>query len=401
MRTPAGSVLVVGAGAAGAVVALGLARRGIKATLIDARAPTPFQLGDEYDLRVYALAPAALAMLGRLGIDLDTSLRACRYTQMCVWEPQGAELRFDAELVGERALGAIVEDSALRWALWQALARAEVRVHCPAELSGMERNADGVCARSAPGQTWRADLCIAADGAFSPLREQAGIATAGNSYGERAVVAHVRTELPHRHTAWQAFTPDGPLAFLPLSDGRVSVVWSLKDARALSVLNLNDAAFCAALGAASAQRLGAVTHTTPRVAFPLRLQLAERYVDTRLALIGDAAHVVHPLAGQGLNLGLADAAALVDVLADAHARGEDLGDARVLSRYQSWRQGDVALAAHAFDALDGLFRADAPALPWLRRTGMRMVHANDALKRRLALHACGYAGRVPELARRD
>jgi ubiquinone biosynthesis UbiH/UbiF/VisC/COQ6 family hydroxylase len=204
----------------------------------------------------------------------------------------------------------------------------------------------------------------------------------------------------HEDTAWQVFTPDGPLAFLPLADGRVSIVWSLKDARAVSVLNLDDAAFCAALTAASGARLGAVQSTTPRVAFPLRLQLAAHYVDTRLALIGDAAHVVHPLAGQGLNLGLADAAALVDVLADAHAAGEDLGDARMLARYQAWRQGDVALAAHAFDALDGLFRSDAPGLPWLRRIGMSAVQHSDALKRRFALHACGYAGRVPELARR-
>jgi ubiquinone biosynthesis UbiH/UbiF/VisC/COQ6 family hydroxylase len=214
------------------------------------------------------------------------------------------------------------------------------------------------------------------------------------------VVAHVRTARSHEDTAWQRFTPQGTLALLPLADGRVSVVWSLKDARATSVLALEDAGFRAAITAASDARLGEVLDTTPRAAYPLRLQLARSYAGARLALVGDAAHVFHPLAGQGLNLGLLDAAALVEVLAGAARAREDLGAAAVLGRYARWRQGDVARAARAFEWLDGLFRSDVGPLPWLRRTGLSLVQRSGPLRRELALHASGFAGRVPELARR-
>jgi ubiquinone biosynthesis UbiH/UbiF/VisC/COQ6 family hydroxylase len=214
------------------------------------------------------------------------------------------------------------------------------------------------------------------------------------------VVAHVATSEPHQHTAWQRFTPQGTLALLPLCDGRCSVVWSLKDARATQVLALDDVAFCAAVEQAIDSRLGRIIGTTPRAAFPLRLQLAQDYVATRLALVGDAAHVVHPLAGQGLNLGLLDAAALAETLDTALAAREDIGSPAVLARYQAWRRGDVVRAARAFDLLDGLFRSDLGPLPALRRAGMRWVQRLAPLKRELALHASGFAGRVPVLSRR-
>jgi 2-octaprenylphenol hydroxylase len=395
-------VLVVGGGVVGAALALALARERIEVALVEARAPAAFDPAD-VDLRVFALAPAAVALLERLGAwPRVLAMRACPYRTMRVWErDRRDELSFDAGMVGAATLGHIVEDRALKAALWATLdANPAIQRLCPARVLRCEAGAADTRVELDDGQRIRARLVVAADGAASPLREAAGLALDATPYGQRAVVAHVRTARGHEDTAWQRFTPQGTLALLPLADGRVSVVWSLKDARATSVLALDDPAFCAAIAEASDARLGEVLETTPRAAYPLRLQLAHRYAGARLALVGDAAHVFHPLAGQGLNLGLLDAAALVEVLAGAARAREDLGAAVVLARYARWRQGEVARAARAFELLDGLFRSDVGPLPWLRRTGLSLVQRIGPLRRELALHASGFAGRVPELARR-
>jgi 2-octaprenyl-3-methyl-6-methoxy-1,4-benzoquinol hydroxylase/2-octaprenylphenol hydroxylase len=395
-------VAIVGAGVVGAALALALARARFDVALIETRAPEAFDPA-RHDLRVYALSPASAAVLERLDVWGDVvAARVSPYATMRVWvDGPDAELRFDAALVGESQLGYIVEDSLLRAVLWRALERTRgVTLHCPARAQSLDREGRAARLVLEDGREIVARLLVAADGAHSPLRELAGLATAGQSYGQRALVANVETERPHEATAWQRFTPDGPLAFLPLADGRCSIVWSLKDARATEMLALDDAAFRAALGRAFGMRLGAVTATGPRAAFPLRLLLAERYVDHRIALVGDAAHVVLPLAGQGLNLGLLDTAALADVLDGAAAAREDVGDAAVLARYERWRRGEAALAARSFDLLDGLFRSDAPGIPWLRRSGLALVDRLTPLKREFALAACGFAGRVPTLAQR-
>lgn len=395
-------VLVAGGGAVGAALALALARERFDVVLVDGRAPAAFDTAD-VDLRVFAVSPASAALLTRLGAwDRVAALRVSPYRRMRVWE-QGAsdELSFDAALVGAPQLGHIVEERALRAGLWAALdAGAGVRRVCPARVVRCEPGSGDSRVELDDGSRWRARLVVAADGAQSPLREAARLGLDIMPYGERAVVAHVRTERPHEATAWQRFTPAGPLALLPLVDGRVSVVWSLRDARATSMLALDDAAFVDAITDASGARLGRVQATSPRAAFPLRMQLARHYAASRLALVGDAAHTVHPLAGQGLNLGLLDAAALSEVLAAAAAAREDLGAPAVLARYERWRRGEVARAAHAFGLLDGLFRSDFGPLPLLRRAGMGLVQRIGPLKREFALHASGFAGRVPVLARR-
>jgi ubiquinone biosynthesis UbiH/UbiF/VisC/COQ6 family hydroxylase len=399
---PRVDVLVAGGGVVGAALALALARERLDVALVETRGPPPFD-PTEVDLRVFAVSPASTAFLSRLGAwPRIAALRVSPYTRMRVWE-QGAadELTFDAALVGAPELGHIVEDRVLRAGLWAALeAEPAVRRACPARVVRCEPGAGDVRVELDDGTRWRARLVVAADGAHSPLREGAGMDLETMPYGERAVVAHVRTERPHEATAWQRFTPAGPLAFLPLADGRVSVVWSLKDARATSVLALDDDAFMAALTEASDARLGRVLDTSRRAAFPLRMQLARRYAAPRLALVGDAAHTVHPLAGQGLNLGLLDAAALAEVLGNAAGARGDLGAPAVLARYERWRRGEVARAAHAFGLLDGLFRSDFGPLPILRRAGMGLVQRIVPLKREFALHASGFAGRVPALARR-
>jgi 2-octaprenyl-3-methyl-6-methoxy-1,4-benzoquinol hydroxylase/2-octaprenylphenol hydroxylase len=221
------------------------------------------------------------------------------------------------------------------------------------------------------------------------LRKLAGIDTRGRDYGQRAIVAHVRTERPHQGTAWQRFLPDGPLALLPLADGRSSIVWSLPEEEAHRVLSLDDDAFMAELGIASDFRLGRITGATPRAAFPLKLQLAVTYQAERFVLLGDAAHAVHPLAGQGVNLGLRDVAELRDALLAARDAGRDIAAAHVLRRYARTRRSADTLDALGFDALARIYGWRSMPLVAARGLGVRLVDRLSPLKRRLANHAAG------------
>jgi 2-octaprenyl-3-methyl-6-methoxy-1,4-benzoquinol hydroxylase/2-octaprenylphenol hydroxylase len=262
-------------------------------------------------------------------------------------------------------------------------------VYCPAEVVDVENGVDAVTATLTDGTRLRAKLLIAAEGAQSSIRTKLGIAFKGRDYGQRAVVAHVATERPHQGTAWQRFQPGGPLAFLPLADGRCSIVWSLPDAEAARILALDDTAFRAELGCAFDFRLGAISATTPRAAFPLRLRLAEKYVVGRCALAGDAAHVVHPLAGQGMNLGFRDVACLRRVLRTARERGSDLGAAHILRRYERERRSENTLAARGFDTIERIFGSSRPTLAALRATGLFAIECIAPLKHRLADVAAG------------
>jgi 2-octaprenyl-3-methyl-6-methoxy-1,4-benzoquinol hydroxylase/2-octaprenylphenol hydroxylase len=394
---------VVGAGAVGAALALAAARAGLDVALIERREPAAFRLDDEIDLRVFALSPASRNTLDRLGVWAPiAATRACAYRAMRVWDAAGSgEIAFDATLVGEDALGYIVEGRLLQHVLWQALREsARIEVFCPAELVECNQGAERVELVMSDGRRLGAQLAVAADGAESPLRALAGIPIESHDYTQRAVVAHLRCAASHQDTAWQRFLPGGPLALLPLLDGRVSIVWSLPEAQAQAMLALDDDEFCAAVSRASDERLGAMSATTARASFPLRRQLAERYAQGRVALVGDAAHVVHPLAGQGMNLGLLDAATLAAELQAARAAKLDLGDGRVLARYARARQGENALAARTFESLGAIYAADLPLWARLRGAGLAVLNALPPLKRQIALHACGYGGQVPPLARR-
>ncbi|HVC18305.1 MAG TPA: FAD-dependent oxidoreductase, partial [Rhodanobacter sp.] len=290
-RGPVLDVAVVGGGMAGAAAALALARAGFVTALLEARPPAPWSITDEVDLRVVGLAPSSIALLDEL--DVWTSIRAARtgpYSQMHVWDGEsGAAIHFDAASGGRDLLGHIVENALVQWTLWQALGAAGVQLLCPAKVGACEAREDRMQVELADGATLSARLLVAADGAGSPLRRRAGIATRGRDYAQRAVVAHVATERPHRQTAWQRFLPGGPLALLPLADGRSSIVWSLPQVEAQRVLALDQQAFLDELGVASDFRLGRILASTPRAAFPLKLQLAERYQGERLVLLGDAA----------------------------------------------------------------------------------------------------------------
>jgi 2-octaprenyl-3-methyl-6-methoxy-1,4-benzoquinol hydroxylase/2-octaprenylphenol hydroxylase len=394
-------VAVVGAGAVGTALALALDQADFSVVLVEAREPTRFEHA-RYDPRVYALSPATLALLTRVGVrDALAGLRASPYGRMRVWQDEAVRgIEFDAALIGEPDLGWIVEDSALRQVLWDALARSRVELRTPAQIERFEPAANDVRLSLDSGNAIRASLAVAADGATSPLRALAGLGIDPEPYGECGVVAHVSTAQPHQRTAWQRFTPDGPLAFLPLADGRSSIVWSVRDAQARELLRLPEAEFSARVADAFQHQLGEVLVAGERLAFPLRLQLARRWIGPRIALAGDAAHAVHPLAGQGLNLGFLDVGALVATLTEVREMGVDTGSQKSLRAYERWRQGDAVAAARGFDLLDGLFRSDAPGLSWLRGTGLALVDQFATLKRELAWHAAGFAGRVPPLCRR-
>lgn len=392
-RGPALDVAVVGGGMVGAATALALARAGFATALIEARAPSPWSLQDEVDLRVVGLAPSSIALLDDLGVWASIrDSRAGPYAHMHVWDAAtGATIHFDAADDGRDLLGYIVENNLVQWTLWQALEEAGVRRLCPAQVSGYEVLEDRVqlALTGADMDVLSARLLVAADGAASPLRSMAGIETEGRDYAQRGVVAHVRTERPHEGTAWQRFQETGPLALLPLADGRSSIVWSLPEAEAQRVLSLDDQAFCDALGVASDFRLGRIVASTKRAAFPLRLQLACSYQAERLVLLGDAAHTVHPLAGQGVNLGLRDVVELRDTLVAAREAGSDMAAAHVLRRYARRRRSADTFDALSFDALARIYAWQSPALVAARGLGVRLVNKLSPIKRRLAGHAAG------------
>jgi len=380
--------IVVGAGAAGGALALALARDGFEVAVVEAREPAPWRADDDVDLRVVALAPDARELLDGIGAwPAIASARTGPYRQMHVWDALApGSLHFDAAENGEAALGWIVENKLVQHALWQALAtEARVRVLCPAEVEAIDDGPDAVGVTLADGTRLRARVLVSAEGAESSVRAKLGIAFEGRDYGQRAVVAHVATERPHQGTAWQRFQPGGPLAFLPLADGRCSIVWSLPDAEAARILALDDAAFRAELGCAFDFRLGEITAATKRAAFPLRLRLADRFVHGRCVLAGDAAHVVHPLAGQGMNLAFRDVRCLRRVLGAARERGSDIGAAHVLRRYERERRSESTVAAYGLDAIARLFVSRL--VPVARLCGLGLAAANRGPLRRLLTQA--------------
>jgi 2-polyprenylphenol 6-hydroxylase len=389
-------VIVVGAGVVGAATALALVREGYEVALIEARPPPVWKSEDEIDARVVALAADSVALLDELGVWSDiVAARASAYRRMCVWDALApGELSFDAADRGEAALGWIVENRLLQHALWQALAEPSdpehaARMLCPAEVSVIESDDAGATLTLADGTRLRSRLLVAADGSNSPMRKQLGIATRDRDYGQRAIVAHVGTERAHEATAWQRFQPGGPLAFLPLADGRSSIVWSLPNADADRLLALDDAEFCAELGCAMDFRLGAITSTTRRMAFPLRMRLAERYVAGRCILIGDAAHAVHPLAGQGLNLGLRDVRCLRDQLARTRSRKSDPGAAHVLRCYERERRSENTVAANSFSLIESSFSTDSTLIAGMRGAALGLANRMSPLKRLLGDAAAG------------
>jgi 2-octaprenylphenol hydroxylase len=409
-------IIVAGSGVtATAMASLAVARKlaapGRVAVLAEWLPPldAPAASGAEWDLRVFAMSRASQRMLTLCGAwqHLPPS-RLCAYERMCVWEAGGGDsqgrspggagsLCFDSAELGEPNLGFIVEGRALQIASRRAAGAAGV-VFIEAGIAGIEADRSGVRIRLRDGRDIQGELLIAADGAESPVRELLGIETAGHAYHQDALVAHVRTEKPHLGTARQRFLPTGPLAFLPLPDGRSSIVWSALRAEADRLRSLDAAAFGAALTAASGGFLGACELTTPIASFPLKLQYAVDYVRPRAVLVGDAAHAVHPLAGQGLNLGFLDCAVLAEVLDEsrkADPKARSLGERRLLRRYERRRKSENLLAATAMDGMERLFAIDDPLVARLRGASLSAVDRLPFVKRELAMRAMGLRGDIP------
>jgi 2-octaprenylphenol hydroxylase len=311
---------------------------------------------------------------------------------MQVWNESGL-IRFDAVDTGETHLGHIVENSVVVAGLLEQAARdTAVEVLVPAQVEAIETADARVRVVTAEHGTLGAALLLGADGAHSQVQDR--------PYGQRAIVATVRTELAHRESAWQRFLATGPLAFLPLADGRCSIVWSCDDDSARAILDYADEQFCEALSRAFERRLGEVTETSVRRAFPLVQRHAQTYLGRRTALLGDAAHVTHVLAGLGANLGFLDAAALAEIVADAAARGQDIGAHRVLRRYERWRRSENALVLSIMAGFKSVFGHRAT---WLRRLGGESLSAADwaaPAKRALMRRAMGLSGDLPQSARR-
>jgi len=373
-------VAVVGGGAVGAACALALAGQGLDVCLIEAAQP-PAWSADRQDLRVYALASDNAALLDALGAWRPLrEARAQAYRRMQVWDAAGGDpIRFDADALARSELGWIVEHGLLVDVLWRALRRSSVRLRCPARVEAMEQDDAGVRLRLDDGTRVAARIAIAADGAASRLRALAGIEVDGHDYAQQGVVAYVHTERPHEATAWQRFLPTGPLALLPWVDGSCSIVWTLPSDEAARVLALDDAGFGREITAAFDARLGAIVPASKRVAFPLRRQLSTTQHSGRVLVVGDAAHAVHPLAGQGVNLGLRDVSALRELVADARRRRVDWDSPHRLARWARTRRSENTVAAHAFEGINRLFSNDDVAATLLRG------------------HLLGIAGRLPPL----
>ncbi len=395
-------LVVVGGGMVGAAFALACAGKGYAIALLEARAPRRTRPAGELDLRVSAVSRASQRVLERLGAwGRISALGASPYREMRVWDALGGgQIHFDAADLGEPDLGHIVENRVIQLALWERLeGLSDLALICPAAIAAMRATPRGRVLTLADGRRLRARLLVGADGRDSQVRTLAGIETRGWDYDQRAIVATVRPAAWHQETAWQRFLPTGPLALLPLADGRCSIVWSAAGTRADELLALDDAAFGAALTEAIEGRLGAIRVEGPRAAVGLRLAHAERYCEPGLALIGDAAHAIHPLAGQGVNLGFLDAAELASALDLARAQRRDPGSLWTLRRYERARRGDNLAMLAAMDGFKRLFGSALAPVAALRSLGLDAVDRLPPLKRLFMDRALGRSRGLPPLAR--
>ncbi|MDP3262162.1 MAG: FAD-dependent monooxygenase [Tabrizicola sp.] len=398
-------IVIAGGGLNGPALALALAGAGFKVVVVDAR-PAPARAEAGFDGRAYALAIASKRLLTVIGVWGRVADKAQPILQIKASDGlagMGASpffLTFDHAEIEEGPMGFMLEDRYLYAAFLEAMRASSVRLMSGETVVGQEVSAEGVAVTLASGRVLRARLLVGCDGRGSGVATRAGIARVGWGYGQTALVTAIAHERDHRGIAHQFFMPSGPLAILPLKGGHhSSIVWSETEAAAAAaaIQALPDAEYLEALRPRFGDFLGEITLAGARFTYPLSLSLAERFVGPRVALVGDAAHGVHPIAGQGLNLGLRDVGALAEVLADAARRGEDIGALTVLEGYQRWRRFDATALALGMDAVNRVFSNDNPILRLGRDLGLGIVGATPWLRRRFIRQAAGLTGAVPKL----
>lgn len=407
-------ILVIGGGMVGAcVAALAASNRhfaDLRIAVLEAQPPAmpPPDTSDDVDLRVSAVSRASERVLSEIGAwQLLPRQHVSAYDDMIVWDAEGkpggsGSIHFSAGESGEPNLGYIIENRRVLWSIYDCPSFRNRVTLLRGELAGLEFEDDRATAVLSDGRRIEAALLVGSDGSGSLSRKLAGIETSGWDYEQRAFVTHVRTEHPHARTAWQRFMPDGPIAYLPLADGRSSIVWTTTPAHAERLVTDTPEHVAEELTLALDGALGKVEVAGPRGQFPLRLTHAKDYCRERFVLVGDAAHAIHPLAGQGVNLGFLDSAALIEVLAEALDRGiapAALGERRVLRRYERWRKSENVVALGLVDGLNKLFGSRASTLGWARRVGLGMVDGSLFAKRFLMGHALGIRGAAPALVR--
>ncbi len=386
-------VVVIGAGMVGASAALMMARKGFSVALLEGQTLDKplWQDTNAIDLRVSAISPASQSLLSRLGVWPEIrNRRVSDYYEMRVWHENGdTEMHFACEQMGAPRLGSIVENGLIQSVLLDHLHLLDnVRLFDGHSLEGLEQDAQGVRLTTSKQQIVQGRLVLAADGRGSAVRTMLNLPALQGDYAQTAIVANIDSELAHQATAWQRFLATGPVALLPLNNGQCSIVWSADSARADELLALDDEQFCQRLGEVTEFRLGKITGVSQRAGFPLSWHIAHQWLHQRVLLIGDAAHGVHPLAGQGVNLGFGDVALLLETISNASA----LESRRVLRAFERQRKAETATAMHLFTGLKKIYGQTDPLFCFARDLGMWMVQNNNLVKRqivRTALHNMG------------
>jgi len=392
-------VVIVGSGVVGNTLACALLQGGLRVAIIEATSPPSKPTASADDLRTFALTRASEQIFTHLGV-WQKLLRSSPFRQMHVWDGSGpGVIHFDSALLQEPTLGYIVEQQVLQQALTERLAEFENLIcYRPAKVHRFQLLPEAMEVEIEGGTMLKTRLLVGAEGAHSLTRTLAGIPYHLHDYGQQAIVATVSTVLSHQATAWQRFLPTGPLAFLPLLSPHVSsIVWSCDTPRAQYLMSLDQPTFQQELATALAFQLGAVNECSRRVVFPLQSRHVSHYVQSRLALIGDAAHSVHPLAGQGANLGFLDAAALSEIVLDTHSQQRDFGDYHELRRYERWRKGHNLFMLKLMEGFKQLFGTAVP--PWIRSMGLNLTNKATPLKKLIIQRAMGLSGDLPRLAR--
>lgn len=397
-------ILIIGGGMVGATIACALGESALRIAVIETTPAVTKWDEAEYDIRVSALTRATQRVFEVVGAwDGMVAQRVSPYCHMHVWEGEpghGGSIDFDCADIGEPDLGHIVENRVILAALLRRMEQFDnVDLFSPVRVSTLERTPEQVNLALEDGRQLSGRLLVGADGARSWVRQQASINTTGWAYDQTAVVATIRTSRHHEQTAYQRFLPEGPLAFLPLPEGLSSIVWSTTPERATELVEMEASQFLDELQQAFGDLLGRMEATGPRGAFPLVLQHANAYVADRIALAGNAAHAIHPLAGQGLNLGISDAAALAEVVIEADRGKRDIGDFALLRRYERWRKADNVSMMAAMDGFKRLFSNDIMPLRLLRKAGLNLADASGPVKHMIVKRAMGLTGDLPRLSR--